>query len=66
MPFQLENSPKNGLANLVYERNLCIDGGYEICGEMYNKNILSPLKSFIPKVSGPTILKSKGMSDIET
>ncbi|THH26612.1 hypothetical protein EUX98_g7581 [Antrodiella citrinella] len=32
-------------------RNLCIDGGYDICGEMYNKNILSPLKAFIPKIS---------------
>ncbi|GJE89540.1 fungal symportin 1-like domain-containing protein [Phanerochaete sordida] len=33
-------------------RNLCIDGGYDICAEMYNKNILSPLKTFIPKISG--------------
>jgi hypothetical protein len=32
-------------------RNLCIDGGYEICAEMYNKNILAPLATFIPKVS---------------
>ncbi|KIK70596.1 hypothetical protein GYMLUDRAFT_65816 [Collybiopsis luxurians FD-317 M1] len=32
-------------------RNLCIDGGYDICAEMYNKNILTPLKSFIPKIS---------------
>jgi hypothetical protein len=32
-------------------RNLCIDGGYDICAEMYNKNILTPLKTFIPKVS---------------
>ena len=31
-------------------RNLCIDGGYDICAEMYNKNILTPLKTFIPKV----------------
>lgn len=31
-------------------RNLCIDGGYDICAEMYNKNILTPLISFIPKV----------------
>ena len=31
-------------------RNLCIDGGYDICAEMYNKHILSHLKSFIPKV----------------
>ena len=30
--------------------NLCIDGGYDICAEMYNKNILAPLKTFIPKV----------------
>jgi hypothetical protein len=29
---------------------LCIDGGYEICAEMYNKNILAPLATFIPKV----------------
>ncbi|PFH52284.1 hypothetical protein AMATHDRAFT_57331 [Amanita thiersii Skay4041] len=32
-------------------RNLCIDGGYDICAEMYNKNILVPLKTFVPKVS---------------
>ncbi|KAF8665307.1 hypothetical protein AX16_000327 [Volvariella volvacea WC 439] len=32
-------------------RNLCIDGGYDICAEMYNKNILTPLKSFVPKIS---------------
>ncbi|KAG1889472.1 ARM repeat-containing protein [Suillus subluteus] len=32
-------------------RNLCIDGGYDICAEMYNKNILAPLKAFIPKIS---------------
>ncbi|KIL71572.1 hypothetical protein M378DRAFT_6294 [Amanita muscaria Koide BX008] len=32
-------------------RNLCIDGGYDICAEMYNKNILAPLQSFVPKIS---------------
>ncbi|KAG6919037.1 hypothetical protein DXG01_009747 [Tephrocybe rancida] len=32
-------------------RNLCIDGGYDICAEMYNKNILVPWKTFIPKIS---------------
>ncbi|KDQ15679.1 hypothetical protein BOTBODRAFT_108287 [Botryobasidium botryosum FD-172 SS1] len=32
-------------------RNLCIDGGYDICAEMYNKNIVAPLKTFIPKIS---------------
>ncbi|EMD42255.1 hypothetical protein CERSUDRAFT_110786 [Gelatoporia subvermispora B] len=32
-------------------RNLCIDGGFDICAEMYNKNILAPLKTFIPKIS---------------
>ncbi|KAG1810178.1 ARM repeat-containing protein [Suillus plorans] len=32
-------------------RNLCIDGGYDICAEMYNKNILAPLKAFVPKIS---------------
>lgn len=30
-------------------RNLCIDGGHELCGEMYNKNVLAPLKTFVPK-----------------
>ncbi|KAG6849976.1 hypothetical protein H0H93_002978 [Arthromyces matolae] len=30
-------------------RNLCIDGGYDICAEMYNKNILVPWTTFIPK-----------------
>ncbi|OBZ78860.1 hypothetical protein A0H81_01356 [Grifola frondosa] len=33
-------------------RNLCIDGGYDICAEMYNKNMLVPLKTFVPKISG--------------
>ncbi|KIM88980.1 hypothetical protein PILCRDRAFT_813980 [Piloderma croceum F 1598] len=32
-------------------RNLCIDGGYDICAEMYNKNILTPLTTFVPKIS---------------
>ncbi|KAF8737507.1 hypothetical protein AX14_012665 [Amanita brunnescens Koide BX004] len=32
-------------------RNLCIDGGYEICAEMYNKNVLVPLQTFVPKIS---------------
>ncbi|KAJ6510364.1 armadillo-type protein [Mycena sanguinolenta] len=32
-------------------RNLCIDGGYDICAEMYNKSILVPLRTFVPKVS---------------
>ncbi|KIK99485.1 hypothetical protein PAXRUDRAFT_787973 [Paxillus rubicundulus Ve08.2h10] len=32
-------------------RNLCIDGGYDICAEMHNKNILAPLKTFVPKIS---------------
>ncbi|KAI0368910.1 ARM repeat-containing protein [Pilatotrama ljubarskyi] len=32
-------------------RNLCIDGGFDICAEMFNKNILAPLKPFIPKIS---------------
>ncbi|THH20509.1 hypothetical protein EW146_g865 [Bondarzewia mesenterica] len=32
-------------------RNLCIDGGYDICAEMYNKNIIAPLHTFIPKIS---------------
>jgi hypothetical protein len=35
--------------------NLCIDGGYDICAEMYNKNILAPLKTFIPKVRPSSI-----------
>ena len=34
----------------LWLRNLCIDGGFDICAEMYNKNILTPLKTFIPKV----------------
>ncbi|KIY50621.1 ARM repeat-containing protein [Fistulina hepatica ATCC 64428] len=32
-------------------RNLCVDGGYDICAEMYNKNILAPVKPFVPKIS---------------
>jgi hypothetical protein len=37
-------------------RNLCIDGGYDICSEMYNKNILIPLKTFVSKVRGPSLV----------
>ncbi|QRV80293.1 ARM repeat-containing protein [Ceratobasidium sp. AG-Ba] len=33
-------------------RNLCIDGGFDICAEMFNKGVMSPLKEFIPKISG--------------
>ncbi|CAK5262186.1 unnamed protein product [Mycena citricolor] len=32
-------------------RNLAIDGGYDICAEMYNKSILVPLKTFVPKIA---------------
>ncbi|CAE6442616.1 hypothetical protein ACGC1H_007560 [Rhizoctonia solani] len=32
-------------------RNLCIDGGFEICAEMFNKGIMDPLTEFIPKLS---------------
>ena len=37
------------LMAVVDSRNLCIDGGHELCGEMYNKNVLAPLKAFVPK-----------------
>ena len=40
-----------------FHRNLCIDGGYDICAEMYNKNILEPLKTFVPKVRGRILFK---------
>ncbi|QRV94785.1 ARM repeat-containing protein [Ceratobasidium sp. AG-Ba] len=33
-------------------RNLCIDGGFDICAEMFNKGVMNPLKEFIPKISG--------------
>lgn len=36
--------------SLTSSRNLCVDGGYDICAEMYNKNILAPLRTFVPKV----------------
>jgi len=39
-------------------RNLCIDGGYDICAEMYNKNIIVPLQTFIPKVVSETCMSS--------
>ncbi|CEL56135.1 putative ARM-like repeat-containing protein C1703,03c OS=Schizosaccharomyces pombe (strain 972 / ATCC 24843) GN=SPBC1703.03c PE=4 SV=1 [Rhizoctonia solani AG-1 IB] len=32
-------------------RNLCIDGGFDICAEMFNKGIMGPLTEFIPKLS---------------
>lgn len=32
-------------------RNLCIDGGYDLCAEMYNKNIMASIKEFLPKIS---------------
>ncbi|KAG8879415.1 hypothetical protein FRB97_001642 [Tulasnella sp. 331] len=31
-------------------RNLCVDGGYDMCGQIFNKNVLAPLKTFVPKV----------------
>jgi hypothetical protein len=31
-------------------RNLCIDGGHDICAEIFNKNILTPLKTFVTMV----------------
>lgn len=47
--------PARSDAYLHICRNLCIDGGFDICAEMYNKNILTPLKSFIPKVSSDQV-----------
>ncbi|KZT62660.1 ARM repeat-containing protein [Calocera cornea HHB12733] len=32
-------------------RNLCIDGGVELGREMYNKNVLSPLRTCVQKIS---------------
>ncbi|ORY01225.1 ARM repeat-containing protein [Basidiobolus meristosporus CBS 931.73] len=32
-------------------RNLASIGGDEVCGEMFNKNILSPIQGLVPKVS---------------
>ena len=37
-------------------RNMCIDGGHELCGEMYNKNVLAPLKTFVPKAREPLVV----------
>ncbi len=48
MPFFC-STPSSRILFAFY-RNLCIDGGYEICAEMYNKNILAPLSTFVPKV----------------
>ncbi|KAG9027760.1 hypothetical protein FRB95_007419 [Tulasnella sp. JGI-2019a] len=31
-------------------RNLCVDGGYDMCGQIFNKNVLAPLKTFVPKI----------------
>lgn len=47
--FYVVQRPYDEFASRFY-RNLCIDGGYEICAEMYNKNILVPLSTFVPKV----------------
>ncbi|PVG00960.1 ARM repeat-containing protein [Serendipita vermifera] len=47
-------------------RNLCIDGGHEICAEMFNKGILEPLKSFIPRISnilGQYLTNPKSISE---
>ena len=32
-------------------RNLAIDGGHEVCGAMYNKQVLTPLQVLVPQVS---------------
>jgi len=55
------------LASLMFTfclhfRNLCIDGGYDICAEMYNKNILAPLKTFVPKVYDLVLFPSQDSS----
>jgi hypothetical protein len=47
--FYVVQRPNDEFAS-QFHRNLCIDGGYEICAEMYNKNILAPLSTFVPKV----------------
>jgi hypothetical protein len=47
--------PDAEFAPRLYHRNLCIDGGYEICAEMYNKNILASLATFLPKVRASII-----------
>ena len=47
--YVVQQRPHDEFASQFY-RNLCIDGGYEICAEMYNKNILAPLSTFVPKV----------------
>jgi hypothetical protein len=30
---------------------LAIDGGHEVCGAMYNKQVLVPLQALVPQVS---------------
>ncbi|CED85341.1 Armadillo-type fold [Phaffia rhodozyma] len=32
-------------------RNLCIDGGYDLCAEVYNKGVLSPLTNLIQQIT---------------
>ncbi|KAJ9092614.1 hypothetical protein QFC19_008652 [Naganishia cerealis] len=32
-------------------RNLAIDAGHEACGEMYNKNVMTPLVALVPKIT---------------
>ncbi|KIM19857.1 hypothetical protein M408DRAFT_30863 [Serendipita vermifera MAFF 305830] len=47
-------------------RNLCIDGGYEICAEMFNKGILQPLSAFVPKISNSlSVLFNDAKANIE-
>lgn len=32
-------------------RNLAVDGGYDMCAHIFNRNVLAPLKAFIPKIT---------------
>lgn len=48
-------------------RNLAIDGGSDICGEMYNKRVMEPLKGFLPKVflSSPRTVERPSFSSLD-
>lgn len=54
-PFELTSSLRTPPPSPSALRNLCIDGGYDLCAEIYNKGVLSPLSALIPQVRSPLL-----------
>lgn len=49
---------------LLFSSNLCIDGGYDLCAEVYNKGVLSPLTALIGQVCLPSSFSLLSLCDL--